>query len=97
MTAHGQLAPWHEAALDAYFVRFAPPNDGKCLNCGDVQGGLMAQLTGTGFAWGIAHGEGYCRTCRYPGRALHYDVGPIKRLGAILQYHPDFLTSARDA
>jgi hypothetical protein len=87
----GATVPMEDAAtLDAYFRIFAKPDDGKCLNCGLVQGGLIAALLG-GFRWGLAHGEGFCSRCKYPARACHYDIGPVKRFNAILQYHPDEL------
>jgi hypothetical protein len=55
------------------------------------------------FTWAIAHGEGYCnnlvdgKRCCYPARAYHYDVGPIKRLVLILQYHPSGLLTKEQA
>lgn len=94
-----QLSEADEKALSEYFARFVKTDGGKCVCCGDVQGGnleasMMAAL-GVGraarFTWGIAHGEGFCSTCKWPARAYHFDVGPIKRMEAILQYHPDEL------
>lgn len=83
--AEGELTEAHVTAMDEYFSKFAVMTDGKCVNCDRVQGGLLSALLG-GFTWGIAHGEGHC-VCGYPARAIHYDVGPIRRLEAILQYH----------
>lgn len=98
------------AALDDYFSHFAQvsfkTNDtGKreladghpCLKCGEPLTGLVAALFGRGgFEWGIAHGEGHCRNCRWPARAYHTIkdqngemVANIR--GFILQYHPDFV------
>jgi len=36
---------------------------------------------------GHRYGEGSCRECGYPARAYHRNVGPIKFLQVILQYH----------
>lgn len=88
-----------EKALSEYFRRFVKTEGGKCVCCGDVQGGSfedsMMAFLGVGkasrFTWGLAHGEGHCSNCKWPARAYHFDVGPIKRFGAILQYHPDEL------
>ena len=78
--------------LDRYFRRFvAPDPQSKCVNCGRPQGGFLLGC----FRWGIVHGEGACSACGYPGRTLHYAVGPIKRLSLILQYHPDDLVETR--
>ena len=74
--------------INKYLSIFAlPDKDGKCLKCGTVQDGLMAQLMG-GFVYGFAHGEGGCSKCKWPARANHYDVGLFKSFVAILQYHP---------
>jgi hypothetical protein len=102
------------AALDAYFVPFAAPpmdraEDGKvsiidnhpCLNCGEEQTGLTAQMLGSGFTWGIAHGEGFCGNCKWPARLYHFikdangnEVTTIR--GFLLQYHPDFVEKSGD-
>lgn len=93
------LTPEHEAAFDAYFKQFLPP--GVCVMCGAQQGGdVLAGILGTAkFQWAIAHGEGFCNAdgCHYPGRAYHYDVGPIKKMNLILQYHPSELVSKGEA
>lgn len=81
----------HVTTMDRYFRRFVQADDSKCICCGTEQGGFASAILGTGFTWGLAHGEGRCNTCGYPARALHYDVGPIKRAEMILQYHPDDL------
>lgn len=80
------------AAINKYLEPFAKPaEDGKCLKCRTVQGGLM----GGGFRYGIAHGEGRCSKCGWPGRANHYPKDEngedFARLTIILQYHPDFV------
>jgi hypothetical protein len=78
--------------LNVYLQSFLPVDlDGKCVMCGAVQGGLTAQLMGTGFNFGMVNGEGTCGTCGYPGRAVHKvpGVGTIENL--ILQYHPSML------
>lgn len=89
-----------QTAYEKYFRQFV---DAKmCVGCGsqlgckgtgeamDILDGLMHAT----FVWGIAHGEGGCSKCGYPARALHYDIGGIKSLQLILQYHPDELTVA---
>lgn len=92
------LTPEDESTLTAYFSRFVEP--GPCIMCGAQQSGDMLQqaLGLSRFTWGLAHGEGYCsaRNCSYPGRAYHYDIGPIKRLTIILQYHPGELKTETD-
>lgn len=62
-----------------YLAVFMPP--GGCPNCGRKHG----------FTWGMAHGEGHCVNCMYPGRAVHDipDVGVIRNL--VLWYHPSDL------
>ena len=87
----GELSADEVAALDAHFAHFLPP--GMCCKCGAQQGAsdvMQAFLGIAKFTWGIQHGEGFCSTkgCGWPARALHYDIGPIKRLELILQYHP---------
>src|SRR5882724_3197415 len=78
--------------MDSYFRHFVAPEDG-CVCCGKpLGGGILEQMLGRAtFRWGIAHGEGSCRECGYPARAYHRNVGPIKFLQVILQYHPDDL------
>lgn len=103
-TVKGELDPAEVHALEAYFSRFlhpakAPAKAGACVRCGEVQGGSLIDALFSGgarFTWGLAHGEGFCEVCKYPGRALHYDVGPIKALRIILQYHPDDLSERKD-
>lgn len=92
LKVEGELSAEDIAALDAHFAHFLPP--GACCKCGAQQGAkdIMNQFLGAGkFQWGIKYGEGSCSTpeCGWPARAIHYDIGPIKRLGLILQYHPD--------
>lgn len=83
--------------LDDYLQAFVKADDhGKCVCCGEQQGGdMIAGLLGKAkFRWGLAHGEGFCSECGYPGRALHY-IGEGKdemRLSLILQYHPEGLS-----
>lgn len=84
-----------EEALDHYFSHFLPP--GPCVKCGHKQGSdnEFEAFLGVGrFRWGIQNGEGQCSTggCGWPARAIHRDVGPIKELQLILQYHPDVMT-----
>jgi len=78
-------------ALDAYFSVFAKVSpEGKCLKCGAVQGGMFGCFT-----YGLAHGEGRCGKCGWPGRADHYlkaggeEFAKLRKY--ILQYHPDFV------
>ena len=82
-------------ALDHHFQHFVPP--GPCIKCGHQQGvdNVLDAYLGKGrFKYGIRHGEGQCSTggCGWPARALHYDIGPIKKLELILQFHPDVVT-----
>lgn len=67
--------------------QFADPGeDGKCLNCGRIQGGLLGA-----FSWGIIHGEGSC-VCGWPARVFHFvemPDGHRRRVDGLLQYHPD--------
>lgn len=90
--AEDGITPEDEAAMDSYFAKFVKMDGGKCINCARTQGGFRAALIGGGFTYDLTHGEGHCRTCGYPGRANHYDIGPIKSLEVILQYHPSQLT-----
>lgn len=81
--------------LDEYFRHFVP--SGPCIKCGHQQGvaNVMDVLIGKGrFRYGIQHGVGTCSTggCGWPARALHYDIGPIKKLEMILQFHPDVVS-----
>ncbi len=75
------------AIADDYLKAFTRAKDG-CVCCGAVQGGLLFGF----FTWGLAHGEGYCSQCGYPGRAVHRigDIGVLRHF--ILQYHPDALS-----
>jgi hypothetical protein len=79
------------ATLREYFARFVKSH-GDCIRCGRPHGGgILGAFLGRGFTWGLVNGEGFCGSCRYPGRAYHRDVGPITFLNLILQYHPDGL------
>lgn len=82
-------------ALDEYFRHFVPPGD--CIKCGAQQrmDDVVDMLMRRGrFRFGMKHGEGKCINsgCGWPARAIHYNVGPIKRLELILQYHPDVVS-----
>ena len=96
-TVKEELSEADAAAMDAYFSRFVMPESGelettKCIGCGSVLcGGIMSVLLGATFTYGLAHGEGFCNKCKWPARSHHYDVGPIKRFVAVLQYHPSGL------
>lgn len=92
--------------LDEYFepfqtLMFGKDKEGKetlppqkCLGCGHPLGGMFAGLFGPGgFRWGIAHGEGHCSYCGWPGRAHHFVRRPDGTVIAtlrnfILMYHP---------
>jgi hypothetical protein len=97
--------------LDAYFHRFADPkkgNDGNiakghpCLVCDaplspDLAGSLFGE---GGFMWGLTHGHGFCRKCRWPAIAYHFikdrrgnELTTIR--GVILQLHPDEIELSR--
>lgn len=68
----------------------ACPCCGELLAAGDSITGLIMGAT---FHWSLTHGEGYCRSCNYPARAYHFNVGPVERFVAILPYHPSSLTT----
>ena len=96
----GEMLPEEdEKALTEYFAHFVKTENGCCVCCGSKQGGdfndallgLLGHSEGSKFKWGLQHGEGVCSVCNWPARAYHFDVGPIKRFEAILQYHPDEL------
>ena len=75
--------------MDTYLSRFVDPRhkENQCLQCG---GKLDEQ-----FVWGIQHGEGRCRYCDYPMRAVHVIEHEGKELllfNNILRYHPAELT-----
>lgn len=85
------------ARMDEYFKAFTPMPDGKCICCGEKQGGDMVDaLMGTAkFKWALTHGEGFCSECGYPGRAMHYIGEGEDRItirNYILQYHPEGLS-----
>ncbi len=92
----GTIDEADERKLTEYFSKFLPPQD-KCPGCQNefakgVLGAFLGGASGmTGLEWGLAHGECFCLKCRYPFRALHYDVGPLKSLRFSLPYHPDGL------
>jgi hypothetical protein len=89
----GELSYADVSALDNYFRQFVSNKDG-CIMCGAQQGAkdiVDAFLCKARFEWGLANGEGFCGACKYPARAYHRNVGPIKFFQAILQYHPDEL------
>lgn len=85
----GEVPAEDVTAMDEYFSHFVLMPGSKCVNCDAEQGGLFGS-----FRWGLAHGEGSCRVCGYPARAIHYHVGALKRLEVILQYHPSELVPA---
>lgn len=99
-------------ALDKYFDVFAQPAlkmvDGKpqftdqvCIKCDEPLTGMMAMMFGKGgFTWGLAHGEGFCRNCRWPSRMYHFIKGAdgedlMTLRGVVLQYHPDFVSERK--
>jgi hypothetical protein len=95
----GELDADMRRIFDDYFASFAKPtDDGSCIKCGLVQGGLMAAIMG-GFEYGLAHGEGRCSKCGWPGRANHYfkdkDGKELGSLRIILQYHPDLVAEPK--
>lgn len=84
-------------AMDEYFRQFLKPGQG-CVSCGKKQSGgdnIIDQFLDSHFTWGMANGEGFCSNCKYPARAYHRSVGPIKFLNMILQYHPAELGEER--
>ena len=54
------LSAGEEKSLSEYFSHFVKTDDGRCLCCGEKQGGdIMDAFLGVAkFTWGIAHGEG---------------------------------------
>lgn len=86
------------AELNKYMDAFTPMVDGKCICCGGVQGVnpkdpasmIRTMMSGVQFVYGLAHGEGYCSKCGWPGRANHY-IGDWCRFNIIMQYHPESL------
>lgn len=100
--ARTQMREFCEDA-DKYLSVFAEPvKDDRgnivCLKCGEELTGLIASFLGRGgFEWGLVHGEGYCRCCKWPGRGMHYPKGRDgKELftlrNFVLQYHPSHVT-----
>lgn len=96
----GEFTSEDKYALDTYLSKFVKPqtNDaGKhtCVGCDHViRGGIEGFMLGGApdsctMEWGLAHGECFCSNCGWPARAYHFDVGPIKRMEIVLQYHPD--------
>lgn len=90
VTSGEQMTPEESKQLNDYLAVFLPPNkDLKCVNCDRQQGGMFGCFT-----YGIAHGEGYCAECGYPGRANHYPKeGPVESFVFILKYHPEEIES----
>lgn len=99
---------------DEYFSQFAQSvveeKDGKkdtlgakCFHCGEYLTGMGSALLGNGgFTWGLAHGEGFCRACRWPVRAHHFakkaDGSELFTLRNFpLSYHPDFVSKRDEA
>lgn len=81
-----------------------------CLKCkmplvGDFTDWLLSDgqsvwVSDGGFVWGLVHGEGYCKKCKWPARAHHFvkdgegkEVLAIRNL--VLQYHPDVVGRKR--
>lgn len=99
------------AALDKHFSMYAAIpltkkegektviGDIPCIQCGDIQNsGLMGAVMGTGFEWGLQHGEGRCKGCGWPATLYHFvrdkngkEVLTLR--GFLLQYHPDNVTA----
>lgn len=106
MKVEDDTSPETVAMLDKYFEPFAQPAYDEtrtekpmlCLECGETLTGMFAGLFSSGgFTWDLVHGEGFCRGCKWPGRAMHYikdadgkEVISIRNF--VLQYHPDFVT-----
>jgi len=71
--------------LNDYLEKFLPPSS-ECYMCGDPLRGLLGS-----FEMGIAHGEGQCSSCGYPGRIYHKVDGLGTFGNYVLQYHPNVL------
>lgn len=102
----GEDAQPYIDAVNEYLKVFAKPvrkksagdfltGNTQCFRCEADLGGLLGS-----FVYGICHGEGMCRHCRWPARALHYIqidgkdmfTGPLEM---ILQYHPSVVSDAK--
>jgi hypothetical protein len=96
----GQEIPaWYPAKLDEYLSHFVKPSEKDgCIRCETQQTDILGALMG-GFTWGIAHGEGFCGTCRWPARAYHFlkddDGKDLLTFRVLLQYHPDELSDKK--
>ena len=95
--------------INAYLAHFAAPQkneDGSlveghpCLVCDMPLVGQLVDLLlhpEAGFEWGLVHGMGHCRNCRWPAAAHHFikDRNGVELLtmrNVILQIHPDKIT-----
>lgn len=79
-------------AIDDYLKQFAFH---RCPGCNAKLDGVF----GT-YAFGATYGEGFCRQCDWPCRALHYPAMDGKRLFKQcieypLPYHPDYVTGRK--
>lgn len=95
---------WIET-IDQYLLNFAARKRNEdntmsegnpCLRCDkQLQGSLARQLfySDEGFAWGMAHGHGYCKNCGWPCQLYHRVVDKngeelMKFRHVVLQVHP---------
>lgn len=102
-TGEGDIPRKDVEQMDHYFQHFVylldplkPNNENLCIKCGHPQGGTQFEgaMGIARFRFGIVNGEGQCQTggCNWPARAIHRNVGPLKSLELILQFHPDVVT-----
>ena len=84
------LTPEDDATLTAYFAHFTPSPGGNCICCETrIFGDEIEHALGIAhFEWGLMNGEGHCASCEYPARVYHRNIGPIRFLNRICQYHP---------
>lgn len=112
MTASPDMPAKSIVALDNYFKQFValtikPGTDDakpeiepqRCVQCDEPLTGFQALILGRGgFEWGLAHGHGHCRACKWPCVAHHFikdeDGEHVCTLhNVILQIHPDLVES----
>jgi predicted amidophosphoribosyltransferase len=88
----GETTKENKACIQEYLNEFVTPTiDRKCISCGSDLVGFL----GT-FRWGIEYGEGFCRECGYPARAIHCIENKdnetiLKTNFFVMQYHPNTL------
>lgn len=99
-----------QSTIALYFSQFCQPEikakngDKKefIVNCPQCKKRLnnpfYALANGGGFTWGIIHGQGHCRECRWPCAGHHYIRSPdgedlVTIQNVPLAYHPEYVQS----